>query len=155
MYNRQRDDRVTWLDGKPARALVVSWNDIMDKLGPLMHDAGKVIYVNPLEMHLGLLRHVDGIYDEFGQHPANLNRSGLMGLRKPVMAWTWGLEELRAHPDAYFQRHLHMGAYLTAPVPGNDHTILPAAGLRSILFRLRAAVGCHAGKEVGAAPPRR
>jgi hypothetical protein len=127
-YNRQRDDHVTWLDGKPARALNVSWNDIMSRLGPLMHNAGKVIYVNPLYGHIGLMRHVDGIYDEFGQMPASLNRTALLALHKPLMAWTWGVEELGADPDAYFQRHLHLGAYLTAPVPGNDHTILPAAG---------------------------
>ncbi len=127
-YNRQRDDHVTWFQGKPARSLSVSWRDIMSKLGPLMHDAGKVIYVNPMYGHLGLMRHVDGMYDEHGQWPASLNRCALLGLHKPLMAWTWNVEELRSDPDAYFQRHLHMGAYLTAPVPGNDHTILPAAG---------------------------
>jgi hypothetical protein len=121
-----REARV-WLDGKPARALSVSWHDIMSKLGRLMHHAGKVIYVNPMYGHVGLMRHVDGMYDEHGQWPASLNRCALLGLHKPLMAWTWGVEELRADPDAYFQRHLHMGAYLTAPVPGNDHTILPTA----------------------------
>jgi hypothetical protein len=28
-------------------------------------------------------------------------------------------------PDEYFQHHLLMGAFPTAPFPGNDHTILP------------------------------
>ena len=32
---------------------------------------------------------------------------------------------LKPDPDAYFQRHLYLGAFPTAPFPGNDHTILP------------------------------
>lgn len=124
--NPRRDDGVTWIDGKPARSLAVSWGEISEQLGKMMHAAGKVIYVNPMFAHVGLLRHVDGIYDEFGDVPLSLNRSGLMGVRKPVMAWTRDAVAVRPAPDAYFQRHLHMGVYLTAPMPGNDHTILPA-----------------------------
>ena len=125
LVNRRRDDGLSWVDGKPVRSLAVSWQQVSERLGRIMHDAGKVIYVNPLHAHLGWLRHVDGIYDEFGDYPACLNRSGLLGLRKPVMAWTRDAAAVMADPDAYFQRHLHLGSYLTAPVPGNDHTILP------------------------------
>ena len=32
-YNRRRDDGVTWLEGKPARAIVVSWHAMMSRLG--------------------------------------------------------------------------------------------------------------------------
>jgi hypothetical protein len=34
---------------------------------------------------------------------------------------------LRPDPDAYFQRHLLLGAYPMAPFPGNDHSIAPGA----------------------------
>ena len=87
-YNLRRDDGVTWI-GKPVRSLVVSWHDLMSKLGPLMHDAGKVIYCNPLYRRVDLLRHQDGIYDEFGQVPFSLNLCSLMGLRN--QSW-------RGHP---------------------------------------------------------
>ncbi|MBN1343678.1 MAG: NPCBM/NEW2 domain-containing protein [Phycisphaerae bacterium] len=124
-YNSRRDDGVSWVDGKPSRSLVTSWHDIMGKLGPMMHKAGKVIYCNPHYRRLDLLRHLDGVYDEFGQMGHSLNLCALLCLRKPVMEWTILVDELQSDPDAYFQRHLHMGAFLTAPVPGNDHTILP------------------------------
>jgi len=125
-YNIQRDDGVSWANGAPARSLVVSWHEIMSKLGPMMHEAGKVIYCNPHYRRVDLLRHLDGVYDEFGQMGHSLNLCALLCVQKPLMEWTIDVEELRAEPDAYFQRHLHMGAFLTAPVPGNDHTILPA-----------------------------
>jgi len=124
-YNPRRDDGVSWAGGGAARSLVVSWHDIMARLGPMMHEAGKVIFCNPHYRRVDLLRHVDGIYDEFGQMGHSLNLCALLCAQKPVIAWTVPVEELRAEPDAYFQRHLHMGAFLTAPVPGNDHTILP------------------------------
>ena len=126
-YNSRGDDGVSWVNGKPARSLYLSWRDFMAKLGPMMHSAGKVIYVNTLTKRLELLRQVDGIYDEFGQAPTALNASALMGLRKPLMCWTPGPNDLRPDPDAFFQRHLHMGAYPTAPYPGNNHCIQPNA----------------------------
>lgn len=124
-YNRQRDDGVTWFENKPARSLVVSWLGLMDRLGPVMHNAGKVIYANPMYARLDLMKAVDGFYDEHGQHPTSLNACCLLALSKPIIAWTWELELFDSDTDAYFQRHLHMGCFLTAPVAGNDHTILP------------------------------
>ena len=32
---------------------------------------------------------------------------------------------LEPEPDAYFQRHLYLGGYPTAPYPGNNHCIKP------------------------------
>ena len=90
-----------------------------------MHNAGKVIYGNPLCCRLDLLRQFDGIYDEVGDQPCSVNLSGLLGIDKPVMQWTSIAENIRKEPDAYFQRHLHLGAFLTVPLPGNDHTLLP------------------------------
>jgi hypothetical protein len=124
-YNRRRDDGVTWYEGQPVRSLVVSWHEIMGRLGPLMHDAGKVIYGNPHYARLDLMRHLDGLYDEAGMLGASLNLCALMAVNKPVIEWTYGSAEFDKNPDAFFQRHLHLGAFLTAPVPGNDHAILP------------------------------
>jgi hypothetical protein len=42
------------------------------------------------------------------------------------MVWTPAEKTLGADPDAYFQRHLYLGAYPTAPLPANDHTIKPS-----------------------------
>jgi hypothetical protein len=124
-YNRERDDGVTWYEGKSARSLVNSWHAVMDRIGPLMHTAGKVIYGNPHYARLDLMNHLDGIYDEAGMQGVSLNMCGLLGVNKPVMEWTWDLDEKGKGPDAFFQRHLYMGAFLTAPVPGNDHCMLP------------------------------
>ncbi|MBN2210932.1 MAG: chitobiase/beta-hexosaminidase C-terminal domain-containing protein [Sedimentisphaerales bacterium] len=124
-YNRRRDDGVTWFEDKPARSLVVSWRNLMERLSPVMHHAGKVIFSNPMYVRPDLMKSIDGFYDEHGQHPTSLNTTCLLALRKPIMAWTWELDRFDNNTDAYFQRHLHLGCYLTAPVPGNDHTILP------------------------------
>ncbi len=124
-YNRSRDDGVTWYENKPARCLVVSWQNLLRRLGPVMHHAGKVIFSNPMYVRLDLMKSVDGFYDEHGQHPTSLNTCCLLALRKPIMAWTLELDRFDNNTDAYFQRHLHLGCFLTAPVPGNDHTILP------------------------------
>jgi hypothetical protein len=126
-YNRERDDGVTWYEGKPARSLVNSWHAVMDSIGPMMHAAGKVIYGNPHYARLDLMNHLDGIYDEAGMQGVSLNMCALLGINKPVMEWTWDLDEKNNGPDAFFQRHLYMGAFLTAPVPGNDHCMLPDA----------------------------
>ncbi len=88
--------------------------------------AGKVIYANMSgTTHVGWMQHIDAIYDEFGDHAVHLNRAALLGVHKPVMAWTHDAAKVRPDPDAFFQRHLHLGVYPTAPLPGNDHTILP------------------------------
>jgi hypothetical protein len=42
-----------------------------------------------------------------------------------VLGWTSDADNLRPSPDVYFQRNLYLGVYPTAPVPGNDHCILP------------------------------
>lgn len=122
-YNWQRDDGITWKDGRPARALVVSWQDLMGKLGPLMQKADKVIYANPLYRRLDLMQHLDGFFDEFGEVPDNLNLCALMALRKPHLVWT--IEIDHPDPDTYFQRHLYLGAYLSAPIPLNNHDMMP------------------------------
>ena len=85
-YNPNADDGVSWVDGRPARSLFVSWKDLMSKLGPLMHEAGKVIFVNNCTVRLETLRHVDGIYSEWAadywKAQYYINYSALQGLRQ-------------------------------------------------------------------------
>jgi hypothetical protein len=127
-YNNPRaDDGVSWIDGRPARSLLMSWTDLMAELGPLMHRAGKVIFANTLLSRVELYRNVDGFYAEFGGRPGPFNTAALLGLRKPVMEWTATEADLRPNPDLFFQRHLYMGVFPTVPYPGNDHTINPSA----------------------------
>jgi hypothetical protein len=123
-YNPRRDDGLTWRNGKPARAMVNSWKAWMDQLGPLMNKANKVIYANPLYRRMDLMRHLDGFYDEFGFQPYSLNTNSFMAVRKPYMAWTVDLQD--PDPDSYFQRHLHMGANVSAPFPMDNHAIMPS-----------------------------
>ena len=125
LYNPRGDDGLSWVDGRPARSLYLSWREVMSKLGPLMHRADKVIFVNNHTKRLELLRQVDGIYCEFGHLGPALNTNALLAVRKPLLCWTPDPGALQPDPDAYFQRHLHLGAYPTAPYPGNNHCIEP------------------------------
>ncbi len=97
----------------------------------MMHNAGKVIFVNNHVKRLELLRDVDGTYCEHCFWGAALNATGLLSLRRPAIGWTgmWNVGErgcLWPDPDAFFQRHLHLGVFPTAPYPGNDHCIAPS-----------------------------
>ena len=40
-YNPRRDDGFSWFEGKPARSLRVSWLQVMDRLGPLLHGTAR------------------------------------------------------------------------------------------------------------------
>ncbi len=123
-YNFRRDDGLTWKNGKPARALVNSWKDWMNQLGPLMVKANKVIYSNPLYRRMDLMTHLDGFYDEFAFVPYSLNTNIFLALRKPFLSWTINIYD--PDPDAYFQRHLHLGANVTVPYPMDNHEIMPS-----------------------------
>ena len=125
MYNEQRDDSVSWFGGQPTRSLLMSWKSLLDRLGPLMHIADKVIFVNNHDKRIDLLRETDGFFDEFTYRGSPLNLTALMGVRKPVLGWTGEEKDLRPDPDAFFQRYLYLGVYPTAPFPGNDHSLLP------------------------------
>jgi hypothetical protein len=122
-YNPNADDGVTWID-RPQRHLRRSWIDLMERMGRIFHDAGKVIFGNDMDRRLELMRHVDGFYDEHGHFPFNLNASAFLSLRKPLVCWTPD-EPFKPDVDTYFQRLLYLGAWPTVPYPGNDHTILP------------------------------
>jgi hypothetical protein len=129
-YNYHADDGLSWVNGGPARPLLVSWKELMEKLGPLMHEAGKVIFANPLTTRLDLMSQVDGIYSEYGESGGGLNSMALIANRKTAITWTgihdkWPFCDLKPDPDSYFQRHLYMGVYPTAPFPFNNHAIRP------------------------------
>ncbi|MEI8372772.1 MAG: hypothetical protein WCJ35_08060 [Planctomycetota bacterium] len=127
LYNDRADDGESWFEGRPARSLLASWNDLMARLGPLMHQAGKVVFVNNHNKRLDMLRHVDGIFDEFTYAGAPLNLTALLTLRKPALGWTDSEAALKPDPDVFFQRYLHLGVYPMAPFPGNDHSLRPSA----------------------------
>ncbi|MCX6225603.1 MAG: hypothetical protein NTV01_12770 [Bacteroidia bacterium] len=125
MYNEERDDNVSWFGNQPTRSLLMSWNNLLDQLGPLMHKSGKVIFINNHDKRIDLLRQTDGYFDEFTYGGSPLNLTSLMGVRRPVLGWTSEEKNLRPDPDAFFQRYLHLGVYPMAPFPGNDHSLLP------------------------------
>jgi hypothetical protein len=125
MYNEQRDDSISWFGDQPTRSLLVSWRDLLSRLGPLMHQSGKVIFINNHDKRIDLLRQTDGFFDEFTYGGSPLNLTALMGVRRPVLGWTSEEKNLRPDPDAFFQRYLHLGVYPMAPFPGNDHSLLP------------------------------
>lgn len=126
VHNRNADDGESWIDVKPARSLFRSWIGLMDRLGPRMHAADKLVFSNLMTMRLELAEHLDGIYTEFGHNGNALNASALLGLRKPVVCWTYNETLSQPGPDAFMQRHLHMGCFPTAPYPFNNHCITPA-----------------------------
>jgi hypothetical protein len=138
LNNSHADDGVSWVDGKAVRSLCISWNNLFSKLGPIMHDAGKVIFASPLFARLDVYRHFDGFYDEYGYDGRGLNSSALMGLDKPVLAWTYNESLFRPDPDSFFQRHLLMGAYPTAPYPWNNHCIIPDMSWNEFYYKYAA-----------------
>ncbi|MHB8866725.1 MAG: hypothetical protein ACYC6N_30560 [Pirellulaceae bacterium] len=122
------DDGIGWYQaGQPGRFLALGWIKALAEIGAVLHPKGKVIFANCcLYGHrLELVRDVDGFFDEYGDSGYSLNGSSLLGLRKPALMWTHDVKSLQPSPDAYFQRHLHMGAFPMAPFPGNDHSIEP------------------------------
>jgi len=127
--NYGADDLVGWYKGRPGRHICVSFRETLSKLGPLIHGAGKVILYNPCMCYrLDLMREVDGFFGETWptQHGYTcLNGTGFLALRKPGILWTDNSSTLNPDPDAYFQRHLHMGVYPMVPYPKNDHSITP------------------------------
>ncbi|HEX4485714.1 MAG TPA: NPCBM/NEW2 domain-containing protein [Terriglobales bacterium] len=124
-YNSNADDGVTWIDG-PCRHLRRSWIGLMEKMAPVFHAANKAIFANDMDRRLELMRHMDGIWDEHGYFPYNLNTSSFLALRKPLICWTSDEDPFGADAEEYFQRHLYMGAFLMVPYPANDHSATPS-----------------------------
>jgi hypothetical protein len=123
LYNLGADDGASWAAGQKARALVISWRRFMDRLGPLMHRKGKVIFCNLMDQRLELARHLDGIYLEYPPEPNVINGIALICVDKPLLRWTRDKDLL---DDALFQRYLYLGVFPTAPYPFNNHCIQPS-----------------------------
>ena len=155
LYNPAGDDGVSWVDGQPARSLYRSWLAFTDQLGPLMHEADKVIFANTMTMRLELCRQLDGIYTEHGDNPGAFNAAALMGIRKPVLAWTYRETLDQPDPDSFFQRHLYLGVYPTAPYPFNNHCITPDAKAERYYLDYGPLLDAHARQEMGAGGPLR
>jgi hypothetical protein len=125
-YNLNADDNLSWYANRRSQSFLVSWHRLMDELAPVMHNAGKVIYVNNHNKRIDALRHIDGIYDEFTYSGAALNLTALLTMRKTALGWTARPEDFQPDQDSYLQSHLYLGVFPTAPVPGNDHTLRPS-----------------------------
>ena len=124
MDNPNADDGLTWNE-RPVRSLLNSWQDLMVELGPIFHNAKKVIFGNPMVRRPELARFLDGFYDEHGDFGFSINTTSFLALRKPATMWTREEAQLGSHPDDFMQQRLYMGVFLTAPVPGNDHCLQP------------------------------
>ncbi len=125
IFNDRADDSVSWFEG-PARSLQTSWKQLMDTLGPMVHQEGKVIFVNNHTKRLDQLRHVDGLFDEFTYNEIALNTTAFLTVRKPALGWTWDDKDIQKQGiDNFFQKYLYMGVYPMCPFPGNDHSIRP------------------------------
>jgi len=129
LYNDSADDGVSWICGRPARSGFSSWRSLMSELGPMMHDANRVIFVNNHTKRIDLLREVDAIFCEFATATAALNTTGLLCLRMPGVGFVAGEAYMTPCPDDYIQRYIHLGVFPAAPVPGNDHCLLPSPSI--------------------------
>ena len=125
MYNERRDDGASWFEGLPVRSLYNSWRELLGKLGPIMHDAGKAIFLNNHTKRIDLSKFSDGYYDEFTYKGVSLNLTALLGVRKTALGWVDSAADLAEDFDAFFQKHLYMGIYPMAPFPLNDHSVEP------------------------------
>ena len=127
--NYGADDGVGWYDGRPGRHFSISVRSILDDLGAVMHGQGKVVFYNPFTAYrLDCYRHVDGFFDENWSQPGEPGYahagSGLMGLRKPAIIWTYSAEAMQKDAG-FFDRHLLLGVHPMVPFPANDHSIGP------------------------------
>ncbi|MGD0899696.1 MAG: hypothetical protein ABR915_17835 [Thermoguttaceae bacterium] len=102
-----------------GRPLLVSFHLAMEKIAPIFHKAGKVMFANPIGTYrVDAFRHLDGVYDEY-RSERNINRDAWMCVRKPMTIWN------APKGDVGFQEALYLAAFPTAPFPGNNHTVGP------------------------------
>jgi len=149
-YNHAADDGGTWIAGRSARALVRSWKCLMPRISEALHPRGKAIVASLSTHRIDMARHLDGIFHEGGYYGPNLNFSTFLALAKPVLVWTHPMRvvegerfrirlfsgrEIEEDVDEFFQRHLHMGSWPMAPVPGNDHSLAWDAEVEKRYFR--------------------
>lgn len=147
MYNHDRVDGVSRIGQHDVSAMSTSWHALMNRLGPLLHAAGKVLFVNNHVKRLDLLREVDGIFDEFTYAGCPLNTTALLAVRKPALGWTSSAEDLQPDPDAFFQRYLYLGVFPMAPFPGNDHALQPGEWVTAQYLRYGPLMHAMRGRQ--------
>ena len=147
LYNERRDDGVSWVNGKAARSLLVSWAQTGSQVAAMLHEAGKFVYVNPLVRRVDTYSFVDGLYDEYGDLPGMLNLTAFLAVCKPAIGWTRDNHSLRPDPDAFFQRHLHLGVFPMVPYPDADHSIAPDAWAEKYFLDYGPLLGAMRGKR--------
>jgi hypothetical protein len=123
MYNERRDDGASWFMDRPVRSLYNSWRDLLTKLGPIIHEGGKAIFINNHTKRIDLSKYTDGYYDEFTYKGVSLNLTALLSVRKTALGWVDSAADLQEDFDAFFQKHIYMGIYPMAPYPMNDHSV--------------------------------
>lgn len=136
LFNKTEDDGIAWYMGKPVRSLITSWKNLLDTLGPMMHNAGKSILVNNHHKRIDLLNHVDGIFDEFTYASSPLNLTALLCVQKPALGWTDGPGNITGEGiHNFFQKYLYMGVFPMAPYPGNDHALGADPKIEALYFQ--------------------
>ena len=139
LYNDRGDDGVSWVNGKPARSLFVSFQRLMDKIAPELHKSGKVLFFNNLSPRIEVIGRGDGIFAEWASNMTGLegyvNYTALAAVRKPACLWTASGEA----SDFYFQRCLYLGVYPIAPYPNNNHCLSPSAEGQNMVKNMYAA----------------
>ena len=61
--------------------------------------------------------------------------------------WTTFCDSLKPDPDAFFQRHLHMGAYPMAPYPEATTALLPIPGRTNTILDYGPLLDAMCGKK--------
>ena len=134
-YSYKRDDGTSWVPQAgggawgPAQSLLLSHIHTYTRLAAVLRAA------SPSKAMLGncnTLCRIDlaGVFDGGFSEGAALNAVAWLGLRRPSILWTYSLEGHSAEAlDAYFQQHVLMRVFPMAPMPGNDHSILPGSQL--------------------------
>ena len=115
-----------------------SFQAIMERLGPLIHGAGKVISYNTLSgSRIDMMRHVDALFTEDNACNAEeVFSNAFLALSKPAIMWSNLLYDEGCGnniagtsgamgADGVMQRLLHVGSFPMAPIDGNDHSIQP------------------------------
>jgi hypothetical protein len=124
-------------EGVKVGSGIRSFLTAMDRIGPVLHSAGKVLSYNTVSgSRIDIMEHVDQIMTEDNVcHSEEVFSNGFLGLDRPVVMWTnfisdEGCEQEQDGPDALgadgvFQKLLHMGAYPMLPIDDADHSISP------------------------------
>ncbi len=127
--------------GEAGRALVRSWQQVVEKIAAQLHAASLALYANPDMGHrVDMYQHVDGFYSELGDVPPGKWRTGTAWLAsggKHAAIWCHGQGDPESQcaalmtngtdtvRDRFLQSHLLLGVYPTVPFPDNDHALLP------------------------------